>query len=259
MAGEYQALIQTLKQTLKEKKITYRQLADSLKVSEQTLKRFFTQEDGSVGRIAEICDVIGVNFFRLAEFSNERREKQFKLDESQELFFAENPWVYGYFNLLLRGRTPGEIATQFGLSPARIHALHRDLEAQALIERMEGERIRVLVNGAHNWIEGGPLALTLGPKFVVAFVEHCLKSQAAQHLEDKPFITSSLKQVSPETAKSFVDEMQDLLKNFRRRAEIDQTLLPYERLVSFQWVVAMTTLISPFEQHLLDFARDETR
>ena len=63
MSLEYRSIVSILKTALKERGITYADVASHLGVSEQTIKRLFTSQDGPVGRLVEICDFIGISFF----------------------------------------------------------------------------------------------------------------------------------------------------------------------------------------------------
>lgn len=256
MAGEYQALIRTLKRTLKDKKITYKALADEMGISEQTLKRFFTQEDGSVGRIAEICDIIGVNFFRLTEFSNERKESQFTLSLEQESFLVNHLEVYGFFLMLVRGRTVEQIAQEYSLSDLKVKHLLRRMEENQLLVRLAYPKVQLLFKGAHNWLDNGPLGKAFGKSMAIDLVDYCFRDTAEDFEEESEFKTYSIKRVSPQTFKSMVSEMMELLKNFRRRSEIDQTLLPYEDLVPIQWLVSMVIRPVLFEQSLKEYAKE---
>lgn len=58
-------LISNLKAALKSRGVTYRELAERLKLSEPTVKRDLSRGVFTLQRLDEICDVVGINLEEL--------------------------------------------------------------------------------------------------------------------------------------------------------------------------------------------------
>lgn len=103
MSLEYKSILASVKVALKAKGITYAQVAMHLGVSEQTIKRLFIGQDGSIGRLVDVCNFIGISFFEITRMAAEDREHTFGLSIGQEEYFCENPVDYAVFDELLKG------------------------------------------------------------------------------------------------------------------------------------------------------------
>ena len=57
---ESYAIFRTLKQSLRQKKITYQMIAAHLQLSESTIKRLFAEQDISIARLDKICALAGM-------------------------------------------------------------------------------------------------------------------------------------------------------------------------------------------------------
>src|SRR4051794_10582043 len=100
---EQQAITKALKQVLKARKLSYRQLAASISVSEATIKRLFTGSECNVGRLVEICDALNVSFFDLMSLANSDDFTAHHLSAEQDKFFSRNPKYYFFLRMLQKG------------------------------------------------------------------------------------------------------------------------------------------------------------
>ena len=65
----------TLKQCLREQRITYRQLANTLDVSEASVKRNFSLQAFSLDKLEQICESLQLSLSDLFQLSQAKQEK----------------------------------------------------------------------------------------------------------------------------------------------------------------------------------------
>ena len=86
-----------LKLALKARKMSYRELAEKIEVSEKTIKRLFKDYDCSLSRLSLICDVIGLSVYELLDFSKNYSEPLTQLSQEQEIYLQHNPSTFCLF------------------------------------------------------------------------------------------------------------------------------------------------------------------
>src|SRR5689334_6575038 len=101
MATERAAIVETLRQVLKRKRLTYARAAAALGVSEQTVKRLFAGEDFPLSRLMALCELAEISVFDLMALARQDdAEKTFQLSLEQEEYFAAHPHYFLFFNEL---------------------------------------------------------------------------------------------------------------------------------------------------------------
>lgn len=239
--AEFQNLVRTLRDVMKKQKITYGSLAKKLKVSEATIKRFFNAEDGSISRIVEICDCLGLSFSDLVNQAKDSKEKVFTLTEAQEEFFVKNPHCYDFFQELNEEqRSPKEIKEKYRLNQNSLNKYLRALEQIGVLEWLPSDRVRMVNSGSHNWIQNGPLQKRFLFEDNVQFLENSLKSLG----EEDRFVTSSDRYIHQDTNRSFMAELRKLATEYRKRAYKDELFYPRAELTRVKWIIA----IGPYNQ-----------
>src|SRR4051812_24387207 len=88
---DFEEISGLLKRLLKERRITYRDLAKTLKISESSVKKLFIAKDCSFARLNDICSTIGVDLGDLLKTAKEYPLKKFRFTEEQEQFLMQNP------------------------------------------------------------------------------------------------------------------------------------------------------------------------
>lgn len=97
---EYEIILKELKKVMRQRRVTYKQIAKSLEISEVTVKRLFSAQDGSLNRLinSEICQLFGFSFLDFASSLANREVQVFKFSEKQELFFSRNQNYFEFFS-----------------------------------------------------------------------------------------------------------------------------------------------------------------
>jgi transcriptional regulator with XRE-family HTH domain len=133
-----------LKRALKAKNIIYRDLADSLKLSESSIKRILGDKSISLERIEEICKACDISFSEIcknAQFDEDVQTNS--LTKDQEKILAENPRLLHYFILLNDRLTPAKIEKDFDISASESKKFLLQLDRMNVIELHPRDRVKM--------------------------------------------------------------------------------------------------------------------
>jgi transcriptional regulator with XRE-family HTH domain len=245
--SEYRQIAAALRRVMKGRKITYEDLGARLGVSSRTAKRIIHGDDYPVGKIAEVCDVIGIKFFDLMQLAHEEQETSFQLTVEQEEYFAASLQHYLFLQELLRDRSLDAIRTRHGLSRKDTDRYLRELEKTGVLERFTGESFRLKVRGGHNFISNGPLERAIGRRDLLRFMEHHYERPEGTRC----FSTSSGTAVSRKTIEEFTREAGELAAKYRLIAQRERSLLPETDLVRVRWLLG---IVYPFDTWVQEIA-----
>lgn len=149
-------LVGKIKGHLRERGITYRDLAQRLGISEATLKRGFSQNIFTLERIEEICATLGLSLADLA-----KPEDLFPIEhltDAQEEALAKDERAFAAFYLLLGRLTPEQICRHFEFEAEEMQGLLLRLDRLDLIRLHAGNRVETRIRQSFYWKIGGPLA-----------------------------------------------------------------------------------------------------
>jgi len=154
---EYQVAMSSIKESLRRRKLTYRELAIQLKLSESGVKKILTAEDGSFQRVVEICAVLGISITELLAGKNEAI-REVSYSEAQQEYFLRNPLAFSFYWLLVYERRGVSDAQSIsGVTERDRFSVLRKLDQMQLLELLPGDRIRVPSVEQIRWVGGGPL------------------------------------------------------------------------------------------------------
>lgn len=230
-------LLDALRQALKARGMTYRQLAAQLSVSEATIKRMFREQDCTLSRLSQICTVLGISLYDLMAVAKERDETATPLSAEQEAYLAQHPGQFAFLLCLLQRQTPEMIQRRHNLSDLSIFRYLRDLDRQGFLELGAHNRYRLKVGPLVRWSLTGPLQDKL-KEINQVFVGHVM-----DHNEQPGYaFESSYRFMSNNTLESFCKDLRQLSRKYRRHAAQEDALLPGETLQGVKW----TLCIAPF-------------
>lgn len=160
----------TLKQCLREQRITYRQLANSLNVSEASVKRNFSLQAFSLDKLEQICESLQLSLSDLFQLSQAKQEKISQLSEEQELTLLENPKLLLAAVCVRDGWGFEELITHYDIEEVEGIKLMTTLDKLKLIELLPNNRYKLLIAQDFRWIPGGPLAKFMENEVMVKFM-----------------------------------------------------------------------------------------
>lgn len=136
--------LSALKRALKSKNIIYRDLANSLDLSESSVKRILSDKSISLERIDEICKACDISFSEVCRNANfEEDVSNYTLTKEQEKILAENPRQLHYFTLLTDGLTPAKIEKNFEITAHESKKILLQLDKLNLLELHPRDRVKL--------------------------------------------------------------------------------------------------------------------
>ena len=173
-------LLEALRQTLRERRITYAQIAEQLDVSLLTVKRTLNKPSIPLDRLLEVCEIAGLEPGELIARADEMQPTHtFVSAEQDELFFRYPP-LLTYFQALLDGSTPAEIARRHKLSKASTDLYLSQLERVDLISRGPRQSVEVLIDPPLGFAVGSKTLRVIQADFMQSVVESVVNSEEGE-------------------------------------------------------------------------------
>jgi DNA-binding Xre family transcriptional regulator len=151
-----QTLLRGIKAALRSQKLTYRQLAAAIGVSEATIKRDLSRGRFTLRRLDQICDALQLSLKDLTQ-APQGPEVLTQLTESQEAALAGDPKVLVVTYLLVNDWTFEEIVATFQMDENALVAILLRLDQLKIIDYRPPHRIRKLTARNFNWRKDGPV------------------------------------------------------------------------------------------------------
>lgn len=236
-----------LKKHLKQKGITYAQLAAHLHLSEASVKRLFSESSFTVKRLEAVCQLLELDFYELAKLARGQSELTAELAEPQEAALAANPKLLSVFYLLLNHWQPEEVQRQFEIGAAELVKLLAQLDHLKLIELHPNNRVKLLTHTTLQWRVGGPIR----QRYQAQVMEEFLQGDFKAGNESLRFETREL---SPASMAVLQRKLTRLAQEYAELAEIDASLPPGERqgvallLAARPWVFSLISQLKRKKQ-----------
>lgn len=147
----------TLKALLRERGITYRELAGALAMSEANVKRMFSQCSLSLARLEDICAVLQLTLHDFFLLSDSAEAKVTQLSPEQEQHLVDCPSLCLVAVCVRDGWSFDEIIEHYRISEHECVQLLARLDRLKLLQLLPGNKYKVLVSRNLRWIPGGPL------------------------------------------------------------------------------------------------------
>ena len=179
MAQRVQLVIE-LKRVLKERGITYAQIARHLRLSQASVKRLFSSQDFSLSRIDEICELAGLELVDLAARLREGRAPITELSLAQEEELMGDPKLFLMCYLMMNKWRFEDIVRTYDLSEREAQRLLIRLDRLRIIELQPSNRARLLVTRSFAWRPGGPVQRFLHDTLLKEFFDSRFEEPQAE-------------------------------------------------------------------------------
>jgi transcriptional regulator with XRE-family HTH domain len=150
-------VLKTIKLLIKQKKLSYADLATGLGVSLPTIKRWLNSDDISIATLLSISEFLEVDLLDLLEHARDRRTDECRFTAEQENFFARHLSYLAYYYELRRGLDPSAIERKHGIKASSTLRYLTKLEQLGLIRLSSRKRVAIAMNGPIVWDDRGPL------------------------------------------------------------------------------------------------------
>lgn len=214
-------LIAALKRVLKNRSLTYADVAAALGLSEVSIKRLFAQESFSLQRLEQVCDLAGISLTELARMAEGDSGVQ-RLSIEQEHSLVAEPRLLLVFYLILNQYSFADILNDYRLDQHELIRLLVQLDRMGLIELQPENRVRLLTSRALSWREDGPIRRFFDERVREEFLE----SRFDQPGEALNFVSGLLSRASLRVMER---KLTLLVQEFNELARMDASLPLEER------------------------------
>lgn len=136
------SLVHAVKIALRTRKITYRDLAQKLDLTESAIKKMFAVGDMTLSRLSAICDLLDISLSGLVSISENLPQKKVDLTFEQADFFAKNPSYFFFYLRVAHERDSVEkIAEDSNLNEKSVWKYLKKLDDLGLIKLQPGNSI----------------------------------------------------------------------------------------------------------------------
>ena len=219
-----------LKKILKFKKINYSQLASKISLSESSVKRIFTSKDGPFGRIEQICEAVGINFYDLVKESQDVfRFQSFEFTPKQEKFFLKNiNHFYFFIQIFTEQMDIKEMKERNHLSDKSLFSYLLDLEKIGLLELYPKNKYKFLVSGNLS-LEMSPLAKKLTRDNLDWMAVKVCEKDVTKDSKNGVFINRQI-YLTQKGLDSFVERYENLYLELLNTAQREEKIYPENKL-----------------------------
>ena len=217
-SSDYEAntLLSALKRLLRERRIGYQAIADSLEVSLPTVKRMLNKPTLPLDRLFAICRIAQIDPVDVFSMAAKEHPKHTIFSAEQDALFFDKPEFLTYFMKLAdEGLTPDEIAEAEGLKPRSTQRYLAGLEKVGLIERDSGTKFRLLTEPPFGF---GPDSKVLRTKHV-DFLQHTVGQVLSPDREDGVFAILKPLRLQKDLYSEMVGELIALVDKYAYHSE----------------------------------------
>ena len=181
--------LRALKELLKERRITYADLAKDLQCSLPTVKRALNNPSLPLSRLLEIGEIAQISIVELTQRAERWQPRHFVFTEEQDRLFSEREEMLAYFlELAADDKTPRDIVNRHDLDEASTTVYLDHLTRIGLIARQKGKQVKLLVQGPFGFARHSTYMRKKHEIFLKAIVSEVLtaddgKTQAATILK----------------------------------------------------------------------------
>lgn len=150
-------LVDTLKRILRERKITYADVAAKLDLSEANVKRMFSKRHFTLNRLEEICAMAGADLGYLMARMHEGSMILDELTEDAERELASDVKLLLVAQLLVNRWEYEDIVNTYDIDEFEATRLLAKLDRLGIIELLPGNRVKTKLSRDFKWIPNGPV------------------------------------------------------------------------------------------------------
>ncbi|MEC4090772.1 helix-turn-helix transcriptional regulator [Pseudoalteromonas rubra] len=161
----------TLKQLLKQHKLTYKEVANALDMSEANVKRVFASEQFSLQRLEQICDLMQLSLADLFALGEQKQSLISQLTQAQEQELMEKPKLFLVAVCVRDGWQFEDIISHYQVDELECIRLLARLDSLNMIQLLPNNRYKSLVAQDFRWIPGGPLERFIEQQVLTKFLQ----------------------------------------------------------------------------------------
>jgi DNA-binding Xre family transcriptional regulator len=203
--------------------MTYLNVANHLGLTEASVKRIFSQEDISLKRLDNICQMLEIDLSHLTRTSIADTRALIVLTEAQEVEIVSDERQLAVSFLVLNGWTYDELLKYFDFDESELIQRLAKLDRLKLIELLPKNRIKLRVAPNLTWRKNGPIQKFFVSHFQSPFMEN-------QFNKENEFLRFLSGMYSPSTCSIILRKLIDLTTEIDQLNQQDRNLTLEERV-----------------------------
>jgi hypothetical protein len=155
--AEQLVVVGEMKRALRERGLTYRDVAVKLRLSLASVKRLFSTGNWSLKRVDQLCELLDLDLAQLLQRARERPRalRQLTIQQEQEIV-SDVRLLFVTWKVI--NRTPfEEIVRNYQISERELLRYFVKLDRLKVIELLPGNRTRLLISRQLSWRPNGPV------------------------------------------------------------------------------------------------------
>lgn len=150
-------LVDTLKKALRQRGLSYVDVARALRLSESSVKRLFAHRDFSLDRVERICTLMKLELTDLLELMHAAEPRISELSEDQERALVSEPKLLLIGILAISFWTAADILQTFKVSKTELVRMLVHLDRLRIIDLLPDNVIKVRLARNFTWRKDGPI------------------------------------------------------------------------------------------------------
>jgi transcriptional regulator with XRE-family HTH domain len=233
--NEFRRICRAIARIRKAKKVSYRELAARIRMSESGLKKIFSGQDASFQRIAQICEALGVSMNAVMNEIDGADFHEVSFSSDQQTFFLSHmDHFYFYWKLVYERVSVDEIERLFHLTPRETAKYLKSLADLGMIKAGAGRKPKIPDVARIRWAGHGPLVQKVYREWGVETTRHLARTQLS---EKELFIIRCFK-LQESSYKELLEAQRELETRFVKQA-IREMSLDLPGLQNVRWVAAI--------------------
>ena len=171
-------LLGCMKKTLKQRGISYAQVATHLQLSEASVKRLFSQKQFSLERLEQVCQLMQMELADLLQLMTEQQQRLERLSIEQEEELTRDLTLLLVAVSVLNRWTMQDILDWYQITEHECIRKLAQLDRLKLLELQPGNKVRLRVAANFSWREGGPIQRFFQQKIAQEFFQAQFNSHA---------------------------------------------------------------------------------
>jgi transcriptional regulator with XRE-family HTH domain len=155
--SDLKEILAVIKRQLKLRGLTYRDVAEALKLSEASVKRLFTSGRITLDRLLVLCDLLQLSLAELTDEAAHAQPRLSGLSAAQEAELADDAKLLLVAVCVLNHWSPASIVRRYAIDEHECLGLLARLDRIGLIDLLPGNRVRLNVARDFDWRPDGPI------------------------------------------------------------------------------------------------------
>ncbi len=231
----FDSIVIAFKNVLKERGLTYKDLAAQLDITEGAVKKSLSSDDMSFSRMLEYCDAAEVSYYELVRRADGKQEQRIYLTEEQEALFVSDLCTWKFFMDLLE-LPLDQVRDRHGLTSEKIEHYFSKLANAGLLIRKGSYGYQFTFEGRLvSWNPDGDFARTFNRKIALKVLEDLY----SKGKEPGTLRTRASVRMRPQTRDELIERLGALSSEMAARGRREMTVYEGSKLVDVTWVLGV--------------------